>query len=373
MQNTSLATVNDDALPAIPKSSHFVCNPSTFAEWMQLAEIYAKSSMVPKDFQGNVGNVYHVMQMGARLGIDPGFMLQNTYVINNRPAMFGDLALSIVRASGKLEYIKEGYRGTESAAKKEVGDDFAAVCEVKRHGQEAVTQTFSVADAKEAGYWGKTGPWTTAWKRMLKFRARGFALRDVFGDVLQGLSDGYEQRDIETMKVVSETKPAPQVTTQPTRTDALLSKMQTAKPITIEQVGLEPLNVEITVKDEQPTVSVSMLIEQAKRKGLNEDAFRMLVQNATGSTKLTKANISQVIDAINALPLPMISDDDLEKIAGNVPPPDMRALAVQANKCGMDFRDVSSLIGELGLSTPLTAEWYKILLGEIDARVAAAV
>jgi hypothetical protein len=396
MNNTSLATVNTEALPSIPKpasSSQFVFQPQSYAEWMELCKMLSQSDIIPKSLQGKPGNVYIILQMGTRLGIDPGFMLQNVYVVNGRPAMFGDLPLSIVRASGRLEWIKEGYRGEEKSAK-DIGEDFTAVCEVKRYGQEPITQTFSVADAREANLWGNAGPWKQYWKRMLKFRARGFALRDVFGDVLQGLACGEEERDAE-LKTVTETQPS----VGGSRTESLLAKMQSAQlpagkvaaPITFDQreagevlaetiktaeaIGLEPLSLDVKIKDDQPDpeVTVSMVTTQAKRKGLNEDAFRILVQNSTGSTKLTKANIGKVIDAINALPLPMISDDDLEKFGHNVPPPDLRMLAVAANKCGMDLRDVMSLIGELALSTPLTAESYKIVLGEIDARVAAAV
>jgi len=45
---------------------------------------------------------------------------------------------------------------------------------------------FSVSDAKAANLWGKSGPWTNYPKRMLELRARAFALRNMFPDVLLG-------------------------------------------------------------------------------------------------------------------------------------------------------------------------------------------
>jgi hypothetical protein len=54
---------------------------------------------------------------------------------------------------------------------------------------------FSVADAKRAGLWGKSGPWTQYPRRMLQLRARGFALRDAFPDVLKGLVTAEEAQD----------------------------------------------------------------------------------------------------------------------------------------------------------------------------------
>ena len=57
----------------------------------------------------------------------------------------------------------------------------------QRKGRKPVVAKFSVEDAKRAGLWGKTGPWQAYPKRMMQMRARGFALRDAFADVLKGL------------------------------------------------------------------------------------------------------------------------------------------------------------------------------------------
>jgi hypothetical protein len=72
----------------------------------------------------------------------------------------------------------------------------AAVCQAKRRGySKPTTVTFTVADAKKAGLWGKQGPWQQYPRRMLQLRARGFALRDAFPDVLRGLVTAEEAQD----------------------------------------------------------------------------------------------------------------------------------------------------------------------------------
>jgi hypothetical protein len=58
-----------------------------------------------------------------------------------------------------------------------------------------VVAKFSVEDAKRAGLWGKQGPWSAYPKRMMQMRARGFALRDAFPDVLKGLITAEEAQD----------------------------------------------------------------------------------------------------------------------------------------------------------------------------------
>jgi hypothetical protein len=74
-----------------------------------------------------------------------------------------------------------------------------AVCEAKRRGYPAPTVVrFSVADAKKAALWGKSGPWQQYPTRMLALRARGFALRNAFADALRGLITAEEAQDYPT-------------------------------------------------------------------------------------------------------------------------------------------------------------------------------
>jgi hypothetical protein len=130
------------------------------------------------------------IQLGMELGLTPMAALQNTAVINGRPAIYGDAALALVRASGQLVSYSEEEVG-------EVGkDSHGYMITVQRKGFDAASETFTTADAKGAKLWGKSGPWSDYPKRMLKFRARGFILRDQFGDVLKGLRTVEEARDI---------------------------------------------------------------------------------------------------------------------------------------------------------------------------------
>ena len=72
---------------------------------------------------------------------------------------------------------------------------------------------FSKEKAMNAKLWGKDGPWKTYPERMLKMRARGFALRDAFADRLKGIITAEEARDYPSkeerpINVVSSIKPA---------------------------------------------------------------------------------------------------------------------------------------------------------------------
>jgi hypothetical protein len=66
----------------------------------------------------------------------------------------------------------------------------------KRKGIPEMVRTFSLDDAKQAKLLDKPGPWQGYRPRMCFNRARAFALRDAYADVLKGLAIYEEVRDI---------------------------------------------------------------------------------------------------------------------------------------------------------------------------------
>ena len=168
---------------ALQKPS-FSLTPSSLAEAMEFAGMMSKSSIVPKDYQNNPGNILVAIQWGMEIGLQPLQSMQSIAVINGRPSIWGDAMLALVRSSGLLEAINEDVT------------DSKAVCTIKRRGEQEVVREFSLQDAKQAGLTGKQGPWSQYPKRMLQMRARAFALRDVFPDVLRGVHVAEEAQDI---------------------------------------------------------------------------------------------------------------------------------------------------------------------------------
>jgi hypothetical protein len=163
----------------------FSLSPRNIDEAMRFADLLSKASLVPKDFANNPGNILVAIQWGLELGLQPMQAMQNIAVINGRPSLWGDAVIALVKACPACEYVVE-----------EISDD-SATCRVKRAGEPEQSRTFSRADAKTAGLLGKQGPWSQYPKRMLQMRARSWALRDVFPDVLRGLAVAEEALDME--------------------------------------------------------------------------------------------------------------------------------------------------------------------------------
>jgi hypothetical protein len=162
-----------------------------------------------------------VMMSGAELGLPPMVALRSFTVIGGRPALYGDGLINVVRRSGKCAYVRTGY----DAAKK------AGWCEAKRADGEDKRVEFTEQEARTAGLWDdrttrrgkvwKNGkqewgdvPNDSTWhrypQRMLAWRAAGYCLRELFADVLGGIRDEFEAREIagEVIEHVHE-EPAP--------------------------------------------------------------------------------------------------------------------------------------------------------------------
>jgi hypothetical protein len=175
----------------------FSLAPQSIDEALKFADMLSKSNLVPKDFIGNAGNILVAIQWGMELGLQPMQSMQNIAVINGRPSLWGDSVIALVKSSPLCEYVIE-----------EV-NDAGATCKVKRKGELEQVRYFTVEDAKKAGLWGKQGPWTNYPKRMLQMRARSWALRDVFPDVLRGMPIAEELQDMPTEKDVTPNTPEP--------------------------------------------------------------------------------------------------------------------------------------------------------------------
>jgi hypothetical protein len=125
--------------------------------------------------------------VGTELGFPMNVALTKVTVINNRPAIYGDVALALIRKRGLTDPKKGGglrwwFDGTPGQ------DDYTAHVHAKRAdtGEELET-AFSIGDAKRAGLWGSRTWAKWGALRMLRYRALGFLCRDLFSDVLLGV------------------------------------------------------------------------------------------------------------------------------------------------------------------------------------------
>lgn len=168
--------------------------PQTFDDVYRFAQVLSRSGLVPYGMD-TPEKVSVAILTGLEIGVKPMQAVQGIAVINGVPRIWGDLALATVRGSGQLEEFEETVVGTPPKDwTKPTGDEleYKAICRVKRRGEKPLEMEYSISDAIVAKLWNKSGPkgptpWVTNPKRMLKMRARAFALRDAFTDILKGV------------------------------------------------------------------------------------------------------------------------------------------------------------------------------------------
>lgn len=205
-----MSTGNDLVTAPIHKQLAGIANggipsliPQTIDEVWRFSQLLANSGLTPKGIDTPEKVTVQIL-MGFDLGLKPMQSVQNINVINGKPSIGGDLALAILMTSGQLVDHDEWIEGE--------GDQRVGVCRVERKGMKPIERRFSVEEAKRAGlwqtepmirksYWDKNtkqrvqsrfeepndSPWYKYQPRMLCMRARGFAFRDRFSDVLKGM------------------------------------------------------------------------------------------------------------------------------------------------------------------------------------------
>ena len=268
----------------------------TFDQAFKLAEMFSKSAMVPKQYQGNAANCLVAMAYGDSLGMAPLQAMQSVAVVNGIPALYGDGMLALVQASPVFDGIEESI------------EDGAAVCTVKRRGMKPVQRVFTIDDAKRAGLWGKAGPWQQYPSRMLQMRARSWALRDAFADVLRGIQSVEEVRDIPEVIDVTPTPAALPEPKAASKAEQVLGKVRARKPRPPEP---EPEPVAAAAAEPEATepaaeIDRSRIEEIGKRwAGIysSDHAFvsllRKLYRASAGQAAAMSASVDRAIDMLD--------------------------------------------------------------------------
>ena len=239
--------------------------PNNLGQAWKLADIISKTSF--KAGHKSAEDIFIAMSMGQQIGLNPFQSVQNISVINGRPSLWGDGLVAVCQSHPDYEGIEESFDK----------DSWEATCTVKRKGKPPVTETFSKEDAQIAGLWGKSGPWKQYPRKMLRNRARTWALRTQFADALMGLITTEEAQESESFKDMGPIKhePAPEQKEIKIALDSALPTI--SKKETVEEVK-EPEAEVIPPQEEKPkkpkgykkrVEEFKFIADDAKEKGFD--------------------------------------------------------------------------------------------------------
>jgi hypothetical protein len=182
--SNELAVASSRSLSKPQQSNVDIFKVTSLAEAFELAKGLAESGMVPKAYIGKPFAIMATWQFAAELGVGLMQGLQGISNINGTPSVWGDLGWAIVTNHPEFEDADEDLQDT------------FAVCTLRRKGRTDVTRKYTLDMAKTASLLGKDN-WKNHPRRMLQWRARSWAMRDLFPDALKGLAIAEEALDFD--------------------------------------------------------------------------------------------------------------------------------------------------------------------------------
>ncbi len=243
--------------------------PRSMPEIQSMAEVLAKSTLLPEALRNKVPDVVVQIMTGAELGLSPMASIRGVHIVQGRPVLAADTMMGLVLSSGLAEY----FSCTESSAT-------SVTFVTKRKGSPYEQKcTWSIEDAKRAGLHMKDN-FRLHPRQMLAARAKAELARLAFPDVLAGC---YDPDEI----VVPASRP-PAAPSHPDKND----DVQDAEIVTPAPSGIEvldQLSIETTnTADELRALApeINKLTGQAKVEGKRRYTERMawLAKQATGTT-----------------------------------------------------------------------------------------
>lgn len=152
--------------------------PTSLPEVQSMAEILAKSNLLPEGLKGKAPDVVVQILAGQELGLAPMASIRGVHIAQGKPLLSADTMVALVLGSGLAEY----FSLVEETADK-------VTYETKRKGSpHAQRASWSDEDTKTAGLNTKDN-WRLHKKQMRRARARAILARDVYPDVLAGCYD----------------------------------------------------------------------------------------------------------------------------------------------------------------------------------------
>lgn len=213
-----------------------------FENTCRMAKALASSTIVPKEYQNNIGNCLIALDVSNRVGLSPIMVMQNLYVVNGRPAWGSQSISALINTSKKyekpLQYKVEGE-----------GDSLSCYAyTVDYEGNDIKGPTITMQMAKDEGWVNKSGSkWKTMPEVMIRYRAVSFFGRLHCSELLLGIYSSDEAADLEPTSII-------ELTHEEVKVEIKENANQEVIDIPVEEVKennvVNPTVKQTTLKDE---------------------------------------------------------------------------------------------------------------------------
>ena len=189
---TNLAALRKPS-ESLPSVTMGFSNSDSFALMQRAANLLASSTLVPKEYQGNLPNCVIALNMSTRIGADPLMVMQNLYVVHGRPGWSAQFLIATFNQCGRFTSMRFDFFG--EAGKDDYG--CRAYATEKATGEKIVGSDITIKLAKSEGWEQKAGSkWKTMPQQMLMYRAAAWLVRAYAPEIAMGLQTGDEIHDV---------------------------------------------------------------------------------------------------------------------------------------------------------------------------------
>lgn len=260
MTATNLAEMkqNKSIESMLPQVQAGFFNLQSFELIQRIAKGFAGSSLVPKEYQNNIGNCMIALNLAQRIGGDPLMVMQNLIVIHGKPTWSAQYLIATANMCGRFTAIRFEFFGDKDS------DTWGcrAWAIEQNTGEKLVGSDVTIAIAKKEGWYGKNGSkWQSIPQQMLMYRAGSWWVRAYAPELSMGLMttdevvDVYEAKkdgsgnysvDIETLKKSSEPDESVDTGTgeitneKPVMNNQIVEEKQEIKPEEIQAKSASP-------------------------------------------------------------------------------------------------------------------------------------
>lgn len=157
---------------------------------LRMAQCLASSTVVPKEYHGNVGNCMIAIEMASRINTSPMMVMQNLYIVNGRPAWSSQWIIAMINSSRRYKTELQFEFGRDKA-------DGGLSCRAWAEdysGHKVYGPKITMNMANDEGWTSKNGSkWKTMPDVMIQYRAASFFGRMNCPDMIMGI---YSQEEV---------------------------------------------------------------------------------------------------------------------------------------------------------------------------------
>jgi len=233
---------------------------AAFEAAQRMANCLASSDLVPEAYRKNLPNSIIALEMSQRLGMNPLMVMQNLYIVYNRPAWSSQFLIACINGCGRFSPLRYDVTGEGD------GKTCVAWAYDKANGEKLMSPPVSIKIAKDEGWFSRKGSkWQTMPDLMLRYRAATYFARTYCPELTMGMQTSEEVHDITEPQAVQ----AAVVQTEPSDT-----AKRVHDKIKVRRQRTEPSPAGIKTVDSDQT-------EEDKRRALLKDQAAALTGGGT--------------------------------------------------------------------------------------------